>query len=87
MKHTTLLASALFFASPIFAADAPPVDSSRAGTPAAKRILFVLTSHDRKGDTGKPTGFSLAAKFRVLMLDIEGDMEFGTLALVSLTWK
>ena len=59
MKHTTLLASALFLASPIFAADAPPADSSSAGTPAAKRILFVLTSHDRKGDTGKPTGFYL----------------------------
>lgn len=25
-----------------------------------RKILFVLTSHDQKGDTGKPTGFHLA---------------------------
>lgn len=25
-----------------------------------KKILFVLTSHDKKGDTGKPTGYYLA---------------------------
>lgn len=27
---------------------------------ASKRVLFVVTSHDRKGDTGEPTGFYLS---------------------------
>lgn len=27
---------------------------------AGKRILFVVTSHDKKGDTGQPTGFYLS---------------------------
>ncbi len=31
-----------------------------ADQPKVKRILFVLTSHGQKGDTGKPTGYYLA---------------------------
>lgn len=26
----------------------------------SQRIFFILTSHDRKGDTGQPTGFYLS---------------------------
>jgi putative intracellular protease/amidase len=50
MKHTLLLASALSLAFPTFAT---------AAESSSKRILFVLTSHDRIGDTDKPTGFFL----------------------------
>jgi putative intracellular protease/amidase len=59
MKYTNLLITALFSASRLLAADAPSTDSSPTSASPAKRILFVLTSHDRKGETGKPTGFYL----------------------------
>lgn len=59
MKISKFLVATLFFSCRIFAADAPSAVSGSASTPPAKRILFVLTSHDRKGDTGKPTGFFL----------------------------
>jgi putative intracellular protease/amidase len=54
MKHINRLASALFFATSLYSAAAP------ADGTAKKRVLFVLTSHDRIGDTGKPTGFYLS---------------------------
>ncbi|MEX1114826.1 MAG: type 1 glutamine amidotransferase domain-containing protein [Akkermansiaceae bacterium] len=59
MKKHMLLVAALFSASRIFAADTPPAESDPTSPLPAKRILFVLTSHDQKGDTGKPTGFYL----------------------------
>jgi putative intracellular protease/amidase len=54
MKHITLLASTLFLVSPVLVTGATPTSD-----PSAKRVLFVLTSHDRIGDTDKPTGFFL----------------------------
>ena len=48
-----LIISSAVQVSSIFAAE-PPAD------PAAKRILFVLTSHAEKGNTGEPTGFYLS---------------------------
>ncbi|MGL5019323.1 MAG: type 1 glutamine amidotransferase domain-containing protein, partial [Luteolibacter sp.] len=54
MKHITRIASALFLATSLVSAAAPADEAAK------KRILFVLTSHDKKGDTGKPTGFFLS---------------------------
>lgn len=57
MKTLSLPAIAILFAAPILSAETPPTASI---PPPAKRVLFVLTSHDKKGDTGKPTGFYLS---------------------------
>jgi putative intracellular protease/amidase len=57
MKTLHSLAIAVLAASPLLAAEAPPAASVPS---SSKRVLFVLTSHDKKGDTGKPTGFYLA---------------------------
>jgi len=48
-----LIISSAFQVSGMFAAELQP-------DPAAKRILFVLTSHAKKGNTGEPTGFYLS---------------------------
>jgi putative intracellular protease/amidase len=57
MKTLNSLAIAVLAASPLFAAESPPAASNSS---ASKRVLFVLTSHDKKGDTGESTGFYLA---------------------------
>jgi putative intracellular protease/amidase len=56
MKTLNSLAIAVLAASPLLAAETPPAAS---GSSPSKRVLFVLTSHDKKGDTGEPTGFYL----------------------------
>lgn len=41
-------------------ADAQPQEETQQAEKTEKKILFVVTSHDKKGDTGKPTGYYLA---------------------------
>lgn len=57
MKTLHSLAIAVLAASPLLAAETSP--AAPASLPS-KRVLFVLTSHDKKGDTGESTGFYLA---------------------------
>jgi len=54
MKTLHSLAIAVLAASPLLAAETSP--AAPASSPS-KRVLFVLTSHDKKGDTGESTGF------------------------------
>lgn len=41
------------------AAQSPPAHLKTKNLKAMKKILFVVTSHDKKGNTGQPTGFYL----------------------------
>lgn len=52
MKKITLLWLALLMIETIHA-------QSKKTTPMKKKILFVVTSHDKKGDTGESTGYYL----------------------------
>lgn len=41
-------------------ANPQPQEEAQTADKTEKKILFVVTSHDKKGDTGKPTGYYLA---------------------------
>lgn len=56
MKHTFTLGGLVFLALAAFSATAK---EPKPAANAPGKVLFVLTSHDRKGDTGQPTGFYL----------------------------
>lgn len=57
LRHFTALCAALVGA---FLTGTPTQAAEPSATSAKKtKVLFVLTSHDRKGDTGEPTGYYL----------------------------
>jgi putative intracellular protease/amidase len=58
MKRIILFLTLLTTAAGLVTSFAEPTPKPQPTSPI--KILFVLTSHDRKGDTGQPTGFYLS---------------------------
>ncbi len=61
MKKATIIGAVIILLSTIF-----PSNNQAAKTPSTnkiskmKKVLFVITSHDKKGETSQPTGYYLA---------------------------